>query len=195
MSTSQAPAGHPALFLYPAQARFGQVVPKQKIYAHSGANTRLKNLFVAQVEQIVWQYKLAPETLNLPARPGVTEIQVFRVVLKGPELSVEDACTSADEAHGDRVIKGQCASARGLNRSPCCANTEKPVDRNGVAGVAQRAAIDDQVGGHVGGGSDAAVGASVGQDADLQHPATDGGDSRVTVGAAQAPGVGTGLGE
>lgn len=89
MSTSQAPAGHPALFHYPAQARFGQVVPKQKIYAHSGANTRLKDLFVAQVEQIVWQYKLAPETLNLPARPGVTEIQVFRVVLKGPELSVE----------------------------------------------------------------------------------------------------------
>lgn len=87
MSTSQSP--HPALFCYPVQAQFGRILPKQMIYEHSGANTRLKNLFVAQVEQIVWQYKLAPETVNLPARPGVTEIQVFRVVLKVPELSVE----------------------------------------------------------------------------------------------------------
>ena len=39
----------------------------------------MKDLFVAQVEQIVWQYKLAPETINLPATPGVPEIQVFGI--------------------------------------------------------------------------------------------------------------------
>jgi hypothetical protein len=43
-------------------------------------------LFVEQVEQIVWQYKLAPETINLPAKPGVPEIQVFAIQLKTPEL-------------------------------------------------------------------------------------------------------------
>jgi len=75
-----------ALVSYPAQAAFGRTLPKSKIYEHSGANTRLRDLFVKQVEQIVWQYKLAPETINLPARKGVPEIQIFSVQLKTPEL-------------------------------------------------------------------------------------------------------------
>lgn len=76
----------PVLIAYPKQAAFGRVLPKKKIYEYSGANTRLKDLFVDQVEQIVWQYKLAPETINLPARPGVPEIQIFSIQLKSPEL-------------------------------------------------------------------------------------------------------------
>lgn len=75
-----------ALFSYPPQAAFGRPLPKNKLYEKSGANTRLKDLFVAQVDQIVWQYKLAPETINLPARPGVPEVQVFGIQLKTPEL-------------------------------------------------------------------------------------------------------------
>jgi len=81
-----ATAQQSALIAYPRQAAFGRVLPKNKIYEHSGANTRLKDLFVSQVEQIVWQFKLAPETVNLPARPGVPEIQIFSIQLKTPEL-------------------------------------------------------------------------------------------------------------
>lgn len=80
-----APA-HPALIRYPAQAAFGRPLPKNKIYEHAAANTRLKDLFVKQVEQIVWAFKLAPETIRLPERPGVPEIQVFSIQLKTPEL-------------------------------------------------------------------------------------------------------------
>lgn len=86
-----------ALFAYPKQAAFGRVLPKNKIYEHSGANTRLKDLFVEQVEQIVWQYKLAPETINLPARPGVPEIQIFSIQLKSTELH-EDVLRCIDGA-------------------------------------------------------------------------------------------------
>lgn len=82
-------APHPTLINYPKQATFGRVLPKNKIYEHSGANTRLKDMFVEQVEQIVWQYKLAPETINLSAKPGVPEVQIFRLVLKTGELSVD----------------------------------------------------------------------------------------------------------
>jgi hypothetical protein len=57
-----------ALFAYPKQAEFGRPLPKNKIYERSGANTRLKDLFVEQVEQIVWRYKLAPETINLASK-------------------------------------------------------------------------------------------------------------------------------
>ncbi|MBW5416222.1 MULTISPECIES: DUF4391 domain-containing protein [Pseudomonas] len=83
------PVRHPAFINYPKQASFGRVLPKNKVYEHSGASTRLKNLFVEQVEQIVWQYKLAPETINLPARAAVPEVQVFRIVLKTQDLSVD----------------------------------------------------------------------------------------------------------
>lgn len=77
---------HPALIAYPKQAAFGRTLPKNKIYEHSGAKSRLKGLFVDQVEQVVWQYKLATETINLPATAGVTEIQIFTIQLKAPEL-------------------------------------------------------------------------------------------------------------
>ena len=70
------------LFAYPKSAQFGRVIPKSKIYEHAGANTALKELFVAQVDQIVWKYKLAPETTNLPAAKSITEIQVFAISLK-----------------------------------------------------------------------------------------------------------------
>ena len=89
MSQSTSLASHAAFINFPKQAAFGRTLPKNKIYEHSGANTRLKDLFVAQVEQIVWQYKLAPETINLPAKPGVPEVQVFAIQLKTPELNLD----------------------------------------------------------------------------------------------------------
>lgn len=90
-------ASHPAFVRYPAQAAFGRTLPKNKLYAHSRAGARLKNLFVQQVDQIVWQYKLAPETINLPARSTVPEIQVFGIQLKTPELSF-DVLRAIDQA-------------------------------------------------------------------------------------------------
>ena len=78
-----------AFINYPKQAAFGRTLPKNKIYEHSGANTKLKDLFVEQVEQIVWQYKLAPETINLPAKPGVPELQIFSIQLKTSELNLD----------------------------------------------------------------------------------------------------------
>ena len=91
------PASHPAFVRYPPQAAFGRTLPKSKLYAHSHAGTWLKNLFVQQVEQIVWQFKLAPETINLPARAAVPEIQVFGILLKTPELSF-DVLRAIDQA-------------------------------------------------------------------------------------------------
>ena len=104
-----------ALFSYPKQAEFGRVLPKNKIYEHSGANTRLRDLFVEQVEKIVWRYKLAPETINLAAKPGVPEIQVFAIQLKTPELH-RDVLRCIDGAIQFPIIfeltQGQGAEAR-----------------------------------------------------------------------------------
>ena len=76
-------------FEYPKAARFGRLLPKKKIYEHANAGTKLKQLFVDQVDQIVWAYKLASETTNLAAVGGVPEIQVFEIKLRGSELDEE----------------------------------------------------------------------------------------------------------
>jgi hypothetical protein len=57
----------------------------------------VKELFVSQVAEIVWAHKLSPETLRLPARPGVPEILVFDLHLKGGELD-EDVLQAIDRA-------------------------------------------------------------------------------------------------
>lgn len=86
-----------APFAYPDQAAFGRVLPKNKIYAHSAPSTRVKGLFVSQVNQITWRYKLAPETLRLAARPDVPEIEVFEISLRTRDLE-EDVLRCIDKA-------------------------------------------------------------------------------------------------
>ncbi|WP_037435315.1 DUF4391 domain-containing protein [Sinorhizobium fredii] len=78
-----------AFFDYPKAAVFGRVVPKNRIYEHAGAGTALKDLFVTQVDQIVWKFKLAPETINLAATRTVSEIQVFGIGLRTGKLDEE----------------------------------------------------------------------------------------------------------
>jgi hypothetical protein len=76
-----------ALFAWPSQAAVARPVAKTKIYAHAKPSAALRAMFVEQVDSITWAYKLAPETINLPAKPGVPEIEVFEVALKLPELN------------------------------------------------------------------------------------------------------------
>ena len=76
-----------ALFAWPSQAAVGRPVAKSKIYAHAKPSAALRALLVEQVESITWAYKLSPETINLPAKPAVPEIEVFEVALKRPDVS------------------------------------------------------------------------------------------------------------
>lgn len=87
------------LFDYPHKAAFGRVLPKSKVYALSKATRRLRDLFAAEVNQIVWRFKLAPETINLTAGVGVTEIQIFSMELKpGVDEPSEDILHCIDKA-------------------------------------------------------------------------------------------------
>jgi hypothetical protein len=85
------------LFAYPKQAEVNRLVSKTKIYAHAKPTRRVRELFVEQVEELTWKYKLSPETINLPARNGINEIQIFAIALKVPHLdaSVLDAIDRA----------------------------------------------------------------------------------------------------
>jgi len=85
------------IFAYPKQAEFSRVLPKSKIYEHGKPTRAVRDCFVSQINQIVWQYKLAPETINLPARPSVPEIEIFSIELKTAEVS-EDVLRCIDKA-------------------------------------------------------------------------------------------------
>src|SRR3989338_8900318 len=86
-----------SLYAYPKQAEFNRVLPKSKIYEHGKPTRAVRDCFVSQINQIIWQYKLAPETINLPARPVVPEIEIFSLDLKTPEVS-EDVLRCIDKA-------------------------------------------------------------------------------------------------
>jgi len=108
------------MFTFPSQAAFNRTIAKTRIYDRAQPSKAVRARFVQEVESIVWSYKLAPETINLPPSPGVHEIQVFTLTAKTPELS-EIVLRTIDEAipsplffricHGDRV-RGRIAYKR-----------------------------------------------------------------------------------
>ena len=100
------------LFEYPKSSAFGRIVPKSKIYEHVSPSKALKELFIGQVDQIVWQYKLAPETINLRQTPSVPEIEIFTITLKDGELK-HDVLRSIDQAIAfpllfELLFEGKC---------------------------------------------------------------------------------------
>jgi len=91
------------MFQYPQRARVDRILPKNKIYGHAQPSKAVRQRFIDDVEQVVWRYKLAPETINLPAEPGVEEIQVFEIALKTGELR-EDVLRAIDRAIPSQIF-------------------------------------------------------------------------------------------
>lgn len=109
-----------ASFAWPKQAEFNRVLPKSKIYEHARPSRSIRDRFVEEVDQIVWKYKLSPETVNLPSRPGVPEIQIFSVSLRTGELS-ESILRTIDKAIPFPIFfelshKGQIKSTAAFKR-------------------------------------------------------------------------------
>lgn len=77
------------LYDYPKSSAYGRVLPKSKIYQYANPGSSVKDLFVRQVDKIVWKHKLSPETINLKATRAVPEIQIMSIALKGAELKPE----------------------------------------------------------------------------------------------------------
>lgn len=77
------------MFIYPAKAELNRVLPKTKVYDKAKPSKSIKSKFVSQIREIVWKYKLSPATTNLVARDGFTEIQIFEINLRQPDLGSE----------------------------------------------------------------------------------------------------------
>mgnify|MGYP001069691307 FL=1 len=127
----------PVLFSFPKPAKVGRLVAKNKIYEHGSVSSTLRNKFVAQVEQITWAYKLAPETINLSARAEVPELQIFDIELKTAVLD-DEVLRAIDRAiplpiifqlHRDQQVRMVAAFKR-----PSQAEADKWVLEDYVAG-------------------------------------------------------------
>lgn len=82
---------------FPQGARVDRLIPKQKIYDKANVTNRVKSIFIAEIDQIRWLYKLSPETINIPATDSVQEIQVFHIRLRGKGKTA-DALLQIDKA-------------------------------------------------------------------------------------------------
>ncbi|MBP1137314.1 hypothetical protein JOE31_003546 [Arthrobacter sp. PvP023] len=85
------------LYRWPVAAKFGSRVPKEKFYEHSTVTNAVREKFVTEVQRIVWAYKLAEATVNLPGSPAVPEVQVFQLDSKMDDVS-EPVLTAIDKA-------------------------------------------------------------------------------------------------
>ena len=77
------------LLQYPETTIFGQTVPKKYFYDKLEVNSKMKQRFVNDVEEITWLYKLAPETLNVQKGEQVNEIEIMLCPLKDVECPVD----------------------------------------------------------------------------------------------------------
>lgn len=91
------------LFRYPEKAKFGQIIPKAKIYEHAKLKPAQKAQFVDLIQQIRWAHKLAPETTNLSATDDVREIQILRIRITQRDLP-DDVLRIIDSAIPSAVI-------------------------------------------------------------------------------------------
>jgi hypothetical protein len=85
------------MYVYPEKAAFGKTLAKALIYRQARATKRIKELFVSQIQEIVWAYKLSPDTVNLPPKGGYREIQIFEIHLRTVELA-PSVLTTIDKA-------------------------------------------------------------------------------------------------
>jgi hypothetical protein len=86
------------LFDWPAQAKLDRRIPRDRLFSSAGGGKAIRVLYEEQVERILWGWKLFERSVNLPPSNGVSEIEIFRLVLRSDR--VDDRVL----AHIDKAI-------------------------------------------------------------------------------------------
>ena len=82
--------------MFPKSTEFNKRIPKTKFYEHIELGRKIKDSFVQEIESIIWANKIAPSTVNISVGEKVTEIQVFRIILKQSDFN-KDVLKTIDE--------------------------------------------------------------------------------------------------
>ena len=81
---------------FPKPTEFNKRIPKTKFYEHLEIGKNIKDSFVQDIDSIIWANKIAPSTVNIAVGEKVTEIQVFRIILKQSDFN-KDVLKTIDE--------------------------------------------------------------------------------------------------
>ena len=73
----------------PASTVFNRRIPKQKFYDNLSVTPQLKRVFVEQINQIIWQNKIAPVTVNIMEGTAVNEIEVISIKLNQQRIDTK----------------------------------------------------------------------------------------------------------
>jgi hypothetical protein len=92
-----------ALYQYPEKASVNRTIPKTKFYEKASITKTVKDAFIRQIQNIIWAYKLSPETINLNTTKDLLEIQVFNIILKAMNLD-ERVLLAIDKAIPHPII-------------------------------------------------------------------------------------------
>ncbi|ABY69225.1 hypothetical protein APJL_0656 [Actinobacillus pleuropneumoniae serovar 3 str. JL03] len=88
---------------FPNATQIKRNIPKTVLYDQLGANQALKQLFVEQVEEIVWTNIFSPRTLNINATDDVPELNIITIRLRQGELAT-NVLEALDKAMPRQVI-------------------------------------------------------------------------------------------
>lgn len=61
---------------------FGRSIPKEKLFANLGMDGSMRTKYTKRITSVIWQHKLAPETLHIAKGESIAEIQVFEVRIR-----------------------------------------------------------------------------------------------------------------
>lgn len=66
----------------PESTVFGRSIPKEKLFTNLGMEGSMRTKYTKRITSIIWQHKVAPETLHIAKGNEIPEIQVFEVRIR-----------------------------------------------------------------------------------------------------------------
>lgn len=77
------------MFGLPAISEFNKKIPKEKFYTVGSISSKDKEMFVSDVERIVWKNKLSEQTVNVAKGEKLGEIEVICIQLRTKDFNVK----------------------------------------------------------------------------------------------------------
>lgn len=71
----------------PKSTEYGKKIPKTKFYQNLNLPNKVRQQFIDEIDTIIWQNKIAPDTITIAAGEEVTEIEVIEIQLHQKGIS------------------------------------------------------------------------------------------------------------
>jgi hypothetical protein len=71
----------------PKSTEYGKKIPKTKFYQNLNLPNKVRQQFIDEIETIIWQNKIAPDTISIASGEEVTEIEVIEIQLHQKGIS------------------------------------------------------------------------------------------------------------